>query len=188
MFFYEASNKQLYNTITKQLLITKTIDLQKSTTNATSLLISDVQCLTFFLARSPLKKWSIFNLPLCHIGDDGLRMLHQCLATNSITVDFINLQNNLLTSHSAFGIADIIFSCKTKRLIVKDNILENGLDLSKCSALLELDISHNFLSPRGASRLFSILSSSKNDHLRVLKINHNLFGEEAVDEPAKYLK
>jgi len=52
---------------------------------------------------------------------------------------------------------------------------------SKCSALLELNMSR-------ASRLFSILKSSKNEHLRVLKTNHNLFGEEAVDELAKYLK
>jgi len=183
--FYEANDEQSYNNIIKKLLSTQTVNLQKDTTNAMSLFMSDMHCLTFFLARSQLKSWSTFNLPLCHIGDDGLRMLHQCLATNSITVDFINLQDNSLKSQSANVVAAIVLSCETKRLSVKNNALENGLDLSKCSTLLELDISHNFLSPRGASRLFSILSNSQ---LRVLKINHNPLSEEAVDGLAKYLK
>jgi len=188
--FHEADDEQSCNNITKQLLNAKTIDLQKSIKSPMSLLISDVHCLTYFLSKSTQKTsdWLKLNLPFCHIGDVGLRMLHRCLTTNGITVETINLQANSLTSQSAYEVTDIVSSCKTKSLTIADNSLEDGLDLSKCTTLLEIDISHNILSPRGAIMLFSSLCNSLNNHLTVLKINYNPLSEEAVDEIAKYLQ
>ena len=186
--FHEANEEQSYRNITEKLHTAKQIDLQKDSASATPLLTGDLICLTFFLSKSPVKAWLKLNVPSCYIRDDGLRTLHRCLTTNKITVEVINLECNLLSPQSEYEVADIVCSCQTRRLIVRDNKLEDGLDLSKCSTLLTLDISSNKLSSNGAGRLFYTLSNNKSRHLRVLKINNNPLSEEAVDKLANYLQ
>jgi len=184
--FYEAGDQERCKSITDKIHRYNKIDLFDYT-NFTPLLPSDVHCLSLFLSKSPNKHWNSLYLYGCHIGDAGLRMLHQSLVTSGITIDMIELSYNSLTSQSSDIIVEIISSCKTKTLGVLGNVLTDGLDLSKNSTLQELQIDNNDMSSSGASRLFNTLSTNQNNKLSSLSMNYNNIGDEAVNDITQFL-
>ena len=180
--FHEADDQVSCTNITKN--INDSIDLSYS---SEPLLPNDITCLTTFLTNSSKKHWTSLSLGSCYIGDAGLKMVHQSLVTSAVTIGEIIFSNNLLSSHSEEDLAKIVCSCKIDYLFLHQNTCTDGLDLSKISTLEGLCISHNNMSSRGASKLFSTLKSNKHTKLWDLDISNNDIGDEAVNDITQFL-
>jgi len=186
--FYEADDAQSCSNIAEKFHVSKIIDLQQDFLTATPLLPSDIHYLTFFLSKTSNKIWSQLDLRECYIRDFGLRMLHQVLTTNDIQISDINLCHNSLSTQSTDVISEIVTSCKTRRLDISHNSINDGLDLSNCSSLEILDISFNKLTSIGSNNLFSSMIKSKNKRLRVLDLKENCICDKATTEIAALLE
>ena len=178
--FSEASDMQACDYIIKSMCDQKMINLQKSDSDTTRLLPTDIHYFTFFLSKSLHMKWREINMCKCHIGDTGFRLLHSTLVSSSIEIDEIDLRYNSLTSQSSQQINEILTSCKTKILNVSGNMLENGLNLSNNSTLEELNLYLNKVSTTAAVGLISSLVKNENSRLKVLNLRYNSISDEAV--------
>ena len=185
--FQEADDQESCNSITDKIHSSKVINLQEDNKTMTPLLPSDIHCLALFLSRSPNMQLKTLNSLLCHIGDAGLRILHQPLVNSSITIDKINLCNNSLTSQSSEIVCEIATSCKTTKLNIANNKFTDGLDLSNNSTLELLIIDKNDMSSSGASKLFVALRNNKDTKLRSLHINNNQIDDETVSDITQFL-
>ena len=184
--FYEADDQESCSSITEKMCKYKELSLQNGVSTM-PLLPGDVQCLALFLRMSSNKYWWNLYLSECHIGDAGLRMLHQSLVDCGVTIDNIGLSFNSLTSQSSDLITEIASSCKTKHLSIFNNRVTDGLDLLKNSTLEKLALSNNKLSSSGANRLFSSLARNKNVKLKVIWVDNNSIGDEAVSSIVELL-
>jgi len=183
--FHEASDQQSCNSITEKLRSKRVIHLS----NKEPLLPSELYSLTVFFTNSSNTKWLTIDLTSCFIGDTELKMLHQCLVNGrkTCTIDEINLRSNSLTLQSSVEIVDIITSCKTIKLDVSCNSLENGLDLSDNNMLQELNITYNNLSVNGTTTLLSSLRKNKDNALAVLRGVHVNEVEKVLPELISFL-
>lgn len=181
---YEADNQEQCDSISKTLHNKGGLNLCNKNK---FLLPIEVQCLSEFLSKSSRKNWVILDLSCCRIGVAGVKMLHKSLISSDVIIEKITLWSNLLLSESSDAISEIVKSCKTELLDVSLNSLHDGLDLSSDSTLLELNMHHNDLSSKGASRLFSTLSGNKTRKLRKLNLRSNLITDEAASDIVSFL-
>ena len=181
--FCEANDFKLCNDITEKICSLRKILLYHNA----SLFPSDIHCLTLFLSQSSIEKWQKLDLQYCHMGDTGLMVLNQSLASVNTIIDWIFFWRNSLTMQSSEAIVEIAESCKTKKLDISKNNMEDGLDLSNNSTLEVLYMSWTHLSSSGASRVFTTLSRNKNTRLRELSINGNYVDDKAVTDIAQFL-
>jgi len=181
--FYEANDFKSCNDITKKICSLQKILLYRNA----SLFPSDIHCLTLFLSQSSIEKWQKLDLQYCHMGDTGLTVLNQSLASVYTTIDWIFFWCNSLTMQSSEAIVEIAESCKTKKLDVSKNNMKDGLDLSSNSTLEVLYMSWTCLTSSGASRVFTTLTRNKNTRLRELSINGNNVDDKAVTDIAQFL-
>ena len=184
--FHEANDQESCDSITEELRAGGVIDLYCSAPN--TLLPSELHTLIVFLTNSRNKKWLRLRLLLCHIGDAGLKLLHQSLHADNIIIEEISLSHNSLTTKSTQEVADIATFCKTKRLNVSYNQLSDGLDLSSNSTLVDLYMEAIQLNSGGARNLFSsLLKNNRNTKVTLLDLCDNYITDEALPELVSFL-
>ena len=91
-----------------------------------ALLLSDVYTFCFFLTQSATKTWNSLNLSRCYIGDNGLGEFHRICTGNTetkISIKYINLSFNHLTSSVIDKIIDLCYTLKVERLAVGSNTI-----------------------------------------------------------------
>ena len=90
--------------------------------------VTDLECLSLFLATSSLKQWKSLDLISGDIQDCGLQIIHKYLIGSNVIITELGLRHNGLTKSSSSLVRDIILSCKVEKLILNDNdtIGENG--------------------------------------------------------------
>ena len=185
--FYEAGDKEMCKHISEAITFSEGI----VNLRGMSLLPSDVNCLSFFLAKSPIRQWKRLELLNCNIRDIGCRILHHTVVEQStpVTIDYINLSSNSLTSASAHYISEIVVSCKAKLLHLNGNTLGKTDGLSgmlQGSMLEEIYIHSSKLHTSSAAGLFKALRSGS--QLRTLSLMHNDIQDEASVEIASMLQ
>ena len=176
--FYEAHDDKMCGYVDKKLFRNGHIILSKGPVQTEPLLVRDTLCLALFLSKSIRREWQQLNLSFCHISDAGMRVLHQVLVKQNITIESIDLACNSLTSLSTQALCDIVNSCNTKRLNISNNPLGDG-DWLECITTLTLErlLMQNInLSSAGADRLFSALRKS-NSPLEYFDISDNSISE-----------
>ena len=188
--FHEAGDVEIYKTIERSVTFSdKKIDLGGST-----LISSDVECVTVFLTSSSHREWVGLNLSLCYIQDHGLHILHRGLlhCSRNITIDWLCLNYNGLTAQSSSLISDITVKCKVKELVINGNDTIGEDEqlysmLSSPSTMLEgLDIYNTQLSSRAAIALFTAVKD--NNKLKKLDIDYNAITDDACDAITTALK
>ena len=190
--FYEADNEAACKSILAKYRRNKIISLY--TGRSTPLTSTDVHWLTVILSSFPNKKWNELNLLSCSIGDMGIRLLHQSLATNKVLIDYFSLSINSLTSSSAKEIAEVAVHCKVIKLTLSSNSLEDGTWLetivSKPSNIKHLLIDDNRLTSTGVITLFAALKRNKQTALKVLDLscNHIHINEDVVAEISTFVQ
>ena len=120
-----------------------------------------VESLGFFLSKSQHRKWKEFNLLRCHIGDDGMGILHQYLCgnrTNKLEITEINLSENNLTGASSPLIADIISHLRVHVLWLHNNdITTNVRDIATAvivsSTVKVLSLNDNYITTLQATAI-----------------------------------
>ena len=178
--FHEAGNVDICKTIEQSVkFCNKEINLGDTTLTA-----SYVECVTVFLTSSFHKEWVWLNLSGCYIQDHGLYILYRGLFhRSSVTIDWLNLDNNGLTTQSSSLISGITIKCKVKQLVINDTIADNVQlysILSSVSTMLEaLHMTYSNLSTRGAIALFTALKD--NNKLKELSIGDNAITDDACD-------
>ena len=180
--FHEAGDVNICKTIERSVKFSdKKIDL-----GHTTLIASDVECVTVFLTSSFHKEWVGLYLWRCFIQDHGLHILHRgLLHCSNITIDLLQLSLNGLTTQSSSLIIDITLKCKVKQLVIPDNHTIGDNEqlysiLSSPSTMLELLFMDNTkLSTRGAIALFTALKD--NNKLKELYITFNDITDDACD-------
>ena len=180
--FHEAGDVDICKTIERSVTFSyKKIDLQ-----FTSLTASDVECVTVFLTSSSHKEWVELDLSYCYIQDHGLHILHRgLLHCRNITIDWLLLRSNGLTTQSSSLISDITVKCKVKELWITDNYTIGEDEqlysmLSSPSTMLEgLDMYNTQLSSRAAIALFTAVKD--NNKLKELFIVNNAITDDACD-------
>ena len=98
-----------------------------------SLFPYQVEFLGLFLSKSHYTKWKQLNLSKCHIGDDGMSILHRYLCsdkTGKQEITNINLSNNDLTEASSPLITDIISQLQVHTLLLCNNNITDVRDIS----------------------------------------------------------
>ena len=185
--FYEAGDKEMCKHICEATTFSERI----INLRGISLLPNDVNCLGFFLTKFPVKQWRRLELLNCNIRDIGCRMFHHTLVEQSIpvTIDYINLSSNSLTSASAQYISEIVMFCKAKLLHLNGNVLGKTDGLSgmlQCSMLEEIYIHSSKLHTSSAVGLFKALKSGS--QLKTLSLMHNDIQDEASIEIASMLQ
>ena len=149
----------------------------------TRLSLSDLECLTIFLACSSHKEWQFLNLWSCHIQDHGLQILQRGLRSSDVTITELALGFNNLTAVSSSAISDLTISCRVKILWISYNKTVGEDDrlyriiTDDSSMLEELFMGDVNLSSSGAIKLFTALSETKK--LRVL---HTAGSSNITDE------
>jgi len=181
--FYEANDKKMCTAIyNANVFSSGRIDLDGNT-----LLPHDIECLTIFLTFVPHKVWKLLNLAYCMIGDVGCQILYRALVPNvhSITIEKIELWDNLLTSSSDPFISSIVLSCCTRMLWVSINIGLGETEgfftmLAESSSVLEaLYIGSCDLPTASAAILFKALR--RNDRLQRLSLRNNFITDGITD-------
>ena len=152
----------------------------------TTLLCSDVECLSLFLASSSNKQWKKLNLSSCHIQDKGLHILHQCLRhISDITINRLGLRYNGLTTQLSLCISELSVKCRVMTLLINGNYTIGEDQQLYCiltdpsTTLEELYMWHTQLSSRGAIHLFTALKD--NNTLKKLIIDNNAITDDACD-------
>ena len=188
--FYEANDKEMCTAIyNADVFSSERIDLDGNT-----LLPNDIECLTIFLTFVPHKAWKLLNLAYCMIGDVGCQILYRALVPNvhSITIEKIELWDNLLTSSSDPFISSIVLSCCTRMLWVSINIGLGETEgfytmLAESSSVLEaLYIGACDLPTASAAILFKALR--KNDRLKRLSLRNNFINDGIIDYMSQALR
>ena len=185
--FHEAGDVDICKTIERSVTFSdKEIHLSRIETFSTRLTASDVECVTVFLTSSFNKEWAWLNLTGCYIQDHGLHILHRgLLHCRNITIDWLGLDDNGLTTQSSSLISDITVKCKVKRLVISHNhtIGENEQLYSMLSnpstVLEELIMWNTKLSCRAAIAMFTAVKD--NNKLKVLHIYGNAITDDACD-------
>ena len=183
-YFSEAGDKQLLQSISRTFYARNQISLK----GPTSLSPSDLHCLIFFLSNSSNKTWSKLDLNNCHILDTGLKMLHQSLTTNDITIDTIDLHQNSLTSQVTPEIVDIVTSCVTKSLKIQFGSSQYSSDLFNHSVLERLHMCYHLPSHKEVKELFSTLANSRYSKLKALTIYGNFIDDNTIPEVTTFLQ
>ena len=186
--FYEAGDKEMCKHICKATTFSERI----INLRGVILLPHDVNCLGFFLAKSPIKQWKRLELINCNIRDIGCQIFHRSVVeqTTAVTIDYINFSSNTLTSASAQYISEIAVSCKAKLLHLNGNIMGKTDGLSgmlQCSMLEEIYIHSSKLHTSSAIDLVKVLRSEKSQ-LKTLSLMHNEIQDEASTEIASMLQ
>ena len=177
--FHEANNLNICNIIEQSVSFNDNkIDLRYTT-----LTTSDVQCVTVFLTSSFHKEWVTIDFYSCYIQDHGLQILYRGLQHRSdVTIRWLWLSYNGLTTQSSTVISEITVNCKVKVLgiagnqtIGEDQQLYTMLT-DPSSVLEELYMYYTGLSSRGAIALFRALEDNNN-----LKALYNAITDDACD-------
>ena len=164
--FNEAEDYKMCNTIERaEIFKSKEIYL-----GGTTLIVSDMECISLFLTSSFNKEWKMLNLFYCHIQDKGLNILYRRLRHSAdLTIDVLGLEYNGLTTLSSALISDLTVKCKAKILVIDGNCTV-GEDQQLYSMLTnpsteveQLSMCHTSLSSRGARALFATIM--QNDKL-----------------------
>ena len=180
--FHEAGDVDICKTIERSVKFSdKKINLRH-----TRLTASDVECVTVFVTSSFHKEWVWLDLQDCYIQDHGLHILHRgLLHCSNITIDYLGLNSNGLTTQSSSLISDITIKCKVKKLMIagNDTIGDNeqlySILSSPSTMLEELRMYSTKLSTRGAIALFTALKD--NNKLKKLHIINNAITDDACD-------
>ena len=118
-----------------------------------------VKSLGLFLSKSHHRKWKQLKLSKCHIGDHGMRILHQCLCGDKVdTTEIleINLSENNLSEASSPLIADIISHLQVHTLLLCNNNITNVRDISTAVITSKvLDLDDNVIIPQEAEAIVS---------------------------------
>ena len=153
---------------------------------STTLLSSDMECLSLFLTSSSNKEWKELSLSYCHIQDKGLKILQCALCHISVvTTNELWLTNNGLTTQSSSLISELSVKCRVLTLGIGGNytIGENQqlyyILTDPATKLEELDMGVMQLSSRGATHLFTALKD--NNTLKKLYIDDNAITDDACD-------
>ena len=173
--FYEAGDVDICKTIERSVIFSdKEINLRGYRLTA-----SDVECVTVFLTSSFHKEWVGLYLYDCYIQDHGLHMLHRgLLHCSDITIDWLELRYNSLTTQSSSLISDIAMKCKVKVLVIAGNytIGENEQLYSMLSnpftTLEQLYMFNTKLSSRAAISLFTAVKKLKVLSIYVQQCHH----------------
>ena len=178
--FNEAGDHMMCNTIEKaDTFSDKTISL-----DFTTLIASDMKCISLFLTSSFNKEWITLNLINRQIQDKGLNILYRGLCHSSdITINKLWLYNNGLTLQSSSLISKLTLKFKVKMLWISDNYTI-GEDqqlysmLTDPSSILErMIMSHTQLSSKAAIELFKAVKGNKK--LKELAIDDNDMNDDA---------
>ena len=144
----------------------------------TTLIDSDIECISLFLTSSFNKEWKNLDLYNCYIQDKGLNFLYRGLRhSTDITINELKLDYNDLTTKSSSLISELTVKCRVKILTINDNC-SIGEDkqlysmLSDPSNTLEQLYMYDVkLSSSGAAHLFTALKD--NNKLKGLYIDRN---------------
>ena len=178
--FNEAGDHTLCNTIERaNIFHDREIRLL-----GTTLTGSDMECISLFLTSSFNKEWERLSLYDCHMQDKGLHTLYRGLRhCSDITINYLKLINNGLTTQSSSLISQLVVQYKVKELRINDNNTI-GEDqqlysmLTNPSNVLEILIMvHTKLSSTAATDLFTAVK--ENNKLKVLIINYNDITDDA---------
>jgi len=168
--FHEAGDVRTCESILK-ILDSNEIDLWGK-----NLTVYDVQCLTLFLACTPLRMWETVNLYGCYIQDRGLHVFHRGLIDSKCNINYLVLSDNNLTQSSSSYIRDLTIHRGLKCLWIDGNrtIGENHTLFSilshPSSKLTLLSIMHTGLSSRAAISLFRELAKGNKLHILYVHI------------------
>ena len=149
---------------------------------------NDLYYLTYFFSHSSRKRWGKLTLISCNILDTGLRMLHQTLIKNGITIKLIVLQLNSLTSDVTPEIVSIVSSCETEHLAIEFNSFQDNLSLFSTTTLNILAILYNLSSHEEVRGLFFTLTNNKYSMLKGLGVNSNFIDDKTMPEIIKFLQ
>ena len=119
--FLEASDEELVQLVRK-FLSDNSVDL-----GGHALLLKDLYTFCFFLKRSATKQWNAVNLARCYIGDRGLREFFRIFTgfnETKVTIKFMNLSFNHLTSTVIDEIIDICYCFKSERVVLSNNAID----------------------------------------------------------------
>ena len=174
---FETGNKEFCRRIINaQVFDYRTINLR-----GTSLLTSDIKCLTLIFTQSPHHEWEEVDLHGCDIKDDGIVILHKELINRSITIKKLSLSNNSITMSSLSKIHDIVIHCAVKVFAIRLNRAVStdlnfySLILSNPDSVVEQLYMNNsnYIPSSAITNIFSVLE--KNKKLKVLRtINSNI--------------
>jgi len=179
-YFIEADDHTMCNTIEQaEVFSDKIIDL-----GFTTLIASDMECISLFLTSSFNKEW--VGLSLGYSQDHGMNILYHGLChCSDITINKLWLDYSGLTRQSSSLISELTVKCKVKLLVINgnDTIGEDEqlyYMLTNSSIMLETLYMHNTkLSSTAAIILFAALQA--NNKLEVLNIDNNAITDDACD-------
>ena len=134
-----------------------------------SLSPNNLEDLTTLLTCSSCRNWKMINLYSCHIQDYGLQLLHRSLHHSNITIDYLRLGNNDLSSSSDSSLSDIIITCKVKVLGISYNkavgetphFFTTILTHPSCVIEVLYMYNNNYSTTRPVMELFSSLRENK---------------------------
>ena len=157
----------------------------------TTLSTNDIENISIFLTCSSIKQWKRLDLGSCHIRDVGLRILHRILLQSAITIEYLWLYRNDLSSSSDGCLADIVIKCRVKVLNINYNTnigqTEEFFPTISSSSLEALYINDINLSSRAAIMIFTALKEKKTK-LKELSMRDNDVTDEACDVIAETLQ
>ena len=180
--FNEAEDYKMCQTIEQaEIFKSKVINLADTTLTA-----SDMECISLFLTSSFNKEWKKLNLSYCHIQDKGLKILYRRLChSNDVTIDYLRLTDNCLTSQSSSLISELTVKCKVKMLVINGNYIFGedqqlySMLTNPSTELEQLNMWDISLSSRGARALFTTIMV--NNKLKKLNIPFNAITDDACD-------
>ena len=158
----------------------------------TPLSTNDIINIATLISCSSIKQWKELNLRYCHIRDAGLHIIHRTI-TSSITIKWLWLPLNDLSSSSDGCLADIVIACGVKLLGISYNKTIGQTEeffptiLSHSSSMIEtLYISAIKLSSRAAIMIFTLLKEKTK--LKELFMADNDVTDDACDVIAETLQ
>ena len=178
--FNEADDHTLCNTIERaDIFHDREINLGHTTLTG-----SDMECISLFLTSSFNKEWEGLYLWGCHMQDKGLNILYRGLRhCSDITINYLGLSNNGLTTQSSSLISQLVVQYKVKELwiavnytIGEDQQLYSMLT-NPSNVLEELDMGFTKLSSTAATDLFTAVK--ENNKLKRLNIEDNAITDDA---------
>ena len=173
--FNEAEDYKSCKTIERaEIFKSKEINLWNTTLTA-----SDIECISLFLTLSSNKQWKELDLCRCYIQDKGLNILcHGLCHSSNVTIDYLRLSHNGITSQSSSFLSELTVKCKVKRLRIagNDTIGEDqqlySMLTNPSTELEQLNMSYTRLSSRGAIALFNAVK--ENNKLKELNISSTI--------------